>query len=114
MTFQMWQMSKIIALILSSDSNIRVYDRRYLSYVDFSSPGCPTDKHSVPVKAFTIPSYEDRPFRVTSVSYSSDETELLVSYSSDHLYLFDATKEVKQIKIFFGSTDGLLLINFFL
>lgn len=81
-------------MISSSDSNIRVYDRRYLSYVDFSSPGCPTDKHSVPVKAFTIPSYEDRPFRVTSVSYSSDETELLVSYSSDHLYLFDATKEV--------------------
>lgn len=65
-----------------------------MSFVDFSSPGCPTDKHTVPVKAFTIPSYEDRPFRVTSVSYSADESELLVSYSSDHLYLFDATKEV--------------------
>lgn len=87
------------AFLSSSDSIIRVYDRRYLSYVDFSSPGCPADKHSLPVKAFTIPSYEDRPFRVTSVNYSSDEAELLVSYSSDHLYLFDAMHEVSNEKI---------------
>lgn len=60
-------------------------------------PGSPSDRHTVPVKAFTIPSYEKRPFRVTSVSYSNDESELLVSYSSDHLYLFDVTKEVKLI-----------------
>lgn len=84
------------AFLSSSDSIIRVYDRRYLAYVDFSSPGCAADKHTVPVRAYTIPNYEDRPFRVTSVNYSSDEAELLVSYSSDHLYLFDAMHEVSN------------------
>lgn len=77
----------------SSDSHIRIYDRRYLSLIDFTVPGAPTDKHTVPVKTFTIPSFEKRPFRVTSINYSADECELLVSYSSDHLYLFDVTKD---------------------
>uniref|UniRef100_A0A1L8DT20 Putative cul4-ring ubiquitin ligase complex n=1 Tax=Nyssomyia neivai TaxID=330878 RepID=A0A1L8DT20_9DIPT len=73
----------------SSDSHIRIYDRRFLSYIDFTSGG---DQNTVPVKAFTIPSLEKRPFRVTSVSYSADGTQLLVSYSSDHLYLFDISR----------------------
>lgn len=77
----------------SSDSHIRIYDRRYLSLIDFSKPSAPSEKHTVPSKAFTIPSIEKRPFRVTSLNYSRDETEVLVSYSSDHLYLFDITKE---------------------
>ncbi|XP_055710382.1 DDB1- and CUL4-associated factor 6-like [Phlebotomus papatasi] len=72
----------------SSDSHIRIYDRRFLSYIDFSASG---EQNTLPVKAFTIPSLEKRPFRVTSVSYSSDGSQLLVSYSSDHLYLFDVT-----------------------
>lgn len=83
----------------SSDSIIRIYDRRFLTLVDFSVPGAPSEKHTVPVKAFTIPSYEKRPFRVTSVNFSADECELLVSYSSDHLYLFDVTKEGIDIKL---------------
>lgn len=61
-------------------------------------PGSPSDRHTIPVKAYTIPSYEKRPFRVTSVTYSNDENELLVSYSSDHLYLFDVTKEGIDIR----------------
>lgn len=78
----------------SSDSIIRIYDRRYLALVDFTVPGSPSDRHTIPVKAFTIPSYEKRPFRVTSVNFSEDECELLVSYSSDHLYLFNIMNEV--------------------
>lgn len=78
---------------------IRIYDRRYLSLVDFSLPGSPNEKHTVPVKAFTIPSYEKRPFRVTSVSFSEDECELLVSYSSDHLYLFNVMKDGIDVKL---------------
>lgn len=35
---------------------------------------------------------------MTSASYSADESELLVSYSSDHLYLFNVTKEGIDIK----------------
>lgn len=78
----------------SSDSHIRIYDRRYLSLIDFSGPAGsnPTDKHTKPVKTFAIPSLEKRHFRVTSINFSDDETELLVSYSSDHLYLFDVNK----------------------
>lgn len=83
----------------SSDSIIRIYDRRFLALVDFSVPGSPSEKHTVPVKAFTIPSYEKRPFRVTSVNFSADECELLVSYSSDHLYLFNVMKDGIDIKL---------------
>lgn len=62
-------------------------------------PGSPSEKHTIPVKAFTIPSYEKRPFRVTSVNFSADESELLVSYSSDHLYLFNVMKDGIDIKL---------------
>lgn len=83
----------------SSDSHIRIYDRRYLSLIDFNGPNSSTtNNYTVPVKTFTIPSLEKRPFRVTSIKYSSDESELLVSYSSDHLYLFDVTKEGINVK----------------
>lgn len=68
----------------SADSQVRIYDRRCLRVV--SPKG-----YSLPVKCFTIPSSEKRPFRVTSVCYNSSGDELLVNYSSDHLYLFDAT-----------------------
>lgn len=78
----------------SSDSIVRIYDRRYLSLVDFTTPAAPYDRHTLPVKAFTIPSYEKR---VTSVSFSEDESELLVSYSSEHLYLCDMNHEVGSI-----------------
>lgn len=96
----------------SSDSNVRIYDRRYLSLIDFSVAGSPADKHTLPVKVFTIPSYEKRPFRVTSINYSMDESELLVSYSSDHLYLFDVTKEVKSNNPFlpFSELDTIFFI----
>lgn len=79
----------------SSDSIIRIYDRRYLSLVDFSIPAAASDRHTLPVKAFTIPSYEKR---VTSVTFSEDESELLVSYSSDHLYLFNMMHEVSSVR----------------
>lgn len=82
----------------SSDSIIRIYDRRFLQLIDFTVPGSPSEKHTIPVKAFTIPSYEKRSFRVTSVNFSADECELLVSYSSDHLYLFDVKSDGIDIK----------------
>jgi len=37
---------------------------------------------------FTEPSLGDRCHRITSVAYSYDSTEVLVSYSSEHIYLF--------------------------
>ncbi|XP_039436330.1 DDB1- and CUL4-associated factor 6-like [Culex pipiens pallens] len=82
----------------SSDSHVRIYDRRFLKMVDCSVPGSPNDRHTVPVKMFTNPSGEKRSFRVTSIAYSADERELLVNYSSDHLYLFDATREGIEVQ----------------
>ncbi|XP_059609489.1 DDB1- and CUL4-associated factor 6-like [Phlebotomus argentipes] len=78
----------------SSDSHIRIYDRRFLSYINFTAGG---EQITLPVKAFMIPSLEKRPFRVTSVSYSSDGCQLLVSYSSDHLYLFDISRQGVEV-----------------
>lgn len=82
----------------SSDSHVRIYDRRFLKLVDCSVPGSPNDRHTVPVKMFTNPSGEKRSFRVTSIAYSGDERELLVNYSSDHLYLFDATRDGIEVQ----------------
>lgn len=99
----------------SSDSHIRIYDRRYLALIDFSGPASanPEEKHTKPVKTFSIPSVEKRHFRVTSINFSEDESELLVSYSSDHLYLFDVNKPGltssmidRQKKRFKGSNAG--------
>lgn len=70
----------------SADSQVRIYDRRCLRTV--------TPKgYSLPIKCFSIPSTEKRPFRVTSLSYNTTGDQLLVNYSSDHLYLFDATAQ---------------------
>lgn len=68
----------------SADSQVRIYDRRSLR-------SCTPKGYTLPVKCFTIPSAERRPFRVTSVCYNNYGDQLLVNYSSDHLYLFDAT-----------------------
>lgn len=85
----------------SADSQVRIYDRRCLRTV--SPKG-----YSLPIKCFTIPSAK-RPFRVTSVSYNGAGDQLLVNYSSDHLYLFDATAQgldvAKTFSVSFGESE---------
>lgn len=87
-----------------SDSIIRIFDRRYLKLVEFpsvepsNSPPAALSSFSremqtVPVKMFKMPSDERRTYRITSVVYSSNELELLVSFSSEYLYLFDMSKD---------------------
>ncbi|CAO1377917.1 unnamed protein product [Diamesa serratosioi] len=86
-----------------SDSHVRIYDRRFLKLVEFpapvsqSPPGSPalsalSSCYTEPIKMYSIPTDDKRSYRVTSCEFSSDENELLVSYSSDYLYLFDLTK----------------------
>ncbi|XP_060661821.1 DDB1- and CUL4-associated factor 6-like isoform X3 [Drosophila nasuta] len=68
-----------------SDSIVRLYDRRMLTYST-------TDRERItwPLKAYPIPmEYTRRHYRPTCVKYSADETELLVSYSMEQLYLYD-------------------------
>lgn len=67
-----------------ADSTVRIYDRRYLSL----SPG----EHLLaqPFCTFVAPKFGDeRHYRITSLSYDSDGKDMLVSYSSDYLYLFN-------------------------
>ncbi|XP_067639974.1 DDB1- and CUL4-associated factor 6-like isoform X2 [Eurosta solidaginis] len=78
----------------SSDAIVRIYDRRYLSVIDFSDGSIPTtDRHTRPIKAYPIPMTTNRQYRTTCVRYSPEETELLVSYSSEYLYLFDLRRD---------------------
>jgi nuclear receptor interaction protein len=84
-----------------ADSVVRIYDRRYLKLVEFSSDSPSTSATSSPlskigpemmtkpVKMFKIPNNEKRSFRITSVNFSSDDSQLLVSFSSEYLYLFN-------------------------
>lgn len=78
----------------SSDAIVRVYDRRYLSIIDFSDSSIPTtERHTKPIKAYPIPMMTNRQYRITCVRYSPEESELLVSYSSEYLYLFDLRRD---------------------
>ncbi|XP_072756502.1 DDB1- and CUL4-associated factor 6 isoform X2 [Anoplolepis gracilipes] len=69
-----------------SDSTVRIFDRRVLSTpaTDWKD----TEKLVRPLCSFTVPEFEGSSYRITSLSYSPDGQDVLVSYSSDHLYLF--------------------------
>ncbi|XP_030764489.1 DDB1- and CUL4-associated factor 6-like [Sitophilus oryzae] len=70
--------------VACADSTVRVYDRRFLSV----SPG----EHLLaqPFCTFVAPKFgEERHYRITSLNYDSDGRDMLVSYSSDYLYLFN-------------------------
>ncbi|KAG8036412.1 hypothetical protein G9C98_003734 [Cotesia typhae] len=73
-----------------SDSSVGIYDRRMLSIGERNW----TDEKSVnwtsPVSVFTVPEFEGHAYRITSLCYSPDGNDVLVSYSSDHIYLFSA------------------------
>jgi len=49
---------------------------------------------------FTEPSLGDRCHRITSVAYSHDSTEVLVSYSSQHIYLFGLKVAIFLLRCF--------------
>lgn len=70
-----------------SDSSVRIYDRRMLgtratgNYAGRGTTGL--------VARFVPPHLSNKSCRVTSLCYSEDGQEILVSYSSDYIYLFD-------------------------
>ncbi|KAJ8676672.1 hypothetical protein QAD02_012459 [Eretmocerus hayati] len=80
-----------------SDSTVRIFDRRMLGtpttgWVDNGSS-------SKPLYSFTVPEFEGNSYRITSLSYSPDGQDVLVSYSSDHLYLFSMKEQLStQLK----------------
>ncbi|XP_014244743.1 DDB1- and CUL4-associated factor 6-like isoform X2 [Cimex lectularius] len=63
-----------------SDSSVRIYDRRMLAmYSGYSA---------TPFVSYIAPGMEGRSYRITSLSFSPNGSDILVSYSSEHLYLF--------------------------
>ncbi|KAH8237638.1 hypothetical protein KR038_003953, partial [Drosophila bunnanda] len=73
-----------------SDSIVRLYDRRMLAGGPSDSTVPVASSTMMPYKAYPIPmEYTRRQYRPTCVKFSPDESELLVSYSMEHLYLFD-------------------------
>lgn len=63
-----------------SDSTVRIYDRRMLT----PSAG----DMAKPLMTYIAPGMEGRSYRITSLSFSPRGEDILVSYSSEHLYLF--------------------------
>ncbi|XP_012138023.1 DDB1- and CUL4-associated factor 6 isoform X2 [Megachile rotundata] len=89
-----------------SDSTVRIFDRRTL--------GTPatgwTDKARAvrPICSFTVPEFEGNSHRITSLNYSPDGQDVLVSYSSDHLYLFNVKDQASvQLKKSIGTGKGM-------
>lgn len=68
------------------DSSVRIYDRRMLGTRATGNFGGQS-YHGLVTK-FTVPEFEGKSHRITSLVYSSDSREVLVSYSSEYLYLF--------------------------
>ncbi|XP_054164776.1 DDB1- and CUL4-associated factor 6-like [Oppia nitens] len=70
-----------------ADSTARIYDRRMLgtrnlgNYLD--------DNLQSMVSRITVPQFDNKNHRITSLSYSPDGQELLVNYSSEYIYLFN-------------------------
>ena len=75
----------------ASDSAVRIFDRRMLS--PSSSHGGQVKERSLEalLARFTVPEFSGRNKRITSVQYRPDGREVLASYSSDYIYIFDPT-----------------------
>ncbi|PSN36356.1 hypothetical protein C0J52_19730 [Blattella germanica] len=79
-----------------SDSTVRMFDRRML--------GTKASGTLRPLCSFTVPSFEDRSYRITSLTFSPEGEEILVSYSSDHLYLF-CVKDHSSVQLKTGTSE---------
>ncbi|XP_012819671.1 DDB1- and CUL4-associated factor 6 isoform X3 [Xenopus tropicalis] len=81
-----------------SDSSVRIYDRRMLgtrATNNYSNRG------TTGMCVRFVPSHlTNKSCRVTSLCYSEDGQEVLVSYSSDYIYLFDPKNDqAKELKL---------------
>ncbi|XP_073522629.1 DDB1- and CUL4-associated factor 6 isoform X4 [Phyllobates terribilis] len=77
-----------------SDSSVRIYDRRMLATGNYSNRGT----MGMCVR-FVPPHLANKSCRVTSLCYSEDGEEVLVSYSSDYIYLFDPKDDqIRELK----------------
>ncbi|KAJ8003901.1 hypothetical protein DPEC_G00153210 [Dallia pectoralis] len=70
-----------------SDSSVRIYDRRMLGTI---ATGCQTGSGVEGMCVRFVPRHlANKSCRVTSLTYSMDGRQVLASYTSEYLYLFD-------------------------
>ncbi|XP_065351883.1 DDB1- and CUL4-associated factor 6-like [Cloeon dipterum] len=85
------QMRPFQLAIGCSDSTVRLFDRRML--VTKSAGGKPEEHfRKSALCAFTAPDLENALYRVTSLKFSPNGEDILVSYSADYLYLFNVNE----------------------
>ncbi|KAG7279505.1 hypothetical protein CRUP_035891, partial [Coryphaenoides rupestris] len=80
-----------------SDSSVRIYDRRMLGT---RATGNYMGRGTTGMCMRFVPAHlSNKSCRVTSLCYSGDSKEVLVSYSSDYIYLFDpADDQARELK----------------
>ncbi|XP_076373465.1 DDB1- and CUL4-associated factor 6-like isoform X3 [Tachypleus tridentatus] len=87
-----------------SDGTARIFDRRMLgtrATGSFTGEGI-----QAVISRFTVPEFGGRSHRITSLSYSPDGQEMLVSYSSDYVYLFNVQGDNKSdVKVLSKSVE---------
>ncbi|XP_076654828.1 DDB1- and CUL4-associated factor 6 isoform X1 [Halictus rubicundus] len=69
-----------------SDGTVRIYDRRTLGT---PATGMTEGSGVDAICTFTVPQFEGSSLRMTSLTYSPDGQDILASYCSDHIYLFN-------------------------
>ncbi|GFS51546.1 DDB1- and CUL4-associated factor 6 [Nephila pilipes] len=74
-----------------ADASVRIFDRRMLGCGDFFLGN---GFHAL-MSCFTVPEFT-KSRRITSLCYSADGQEMLVSYSSDFIYLFDIKDNLEK------------------
>ncbi|XP_042222907.1 DDB1- and CUL4-associated factor 6-like isoform X2 [Homarus americanus] len=82
--------------VATQDSTIRIYDRRILGTRATDSYLEQTDRALL--MRLKPDNMEGKNHRVTSLRYSQDGQDVLASYSSDYLYLFD-TQNYKEVSL---------------
>lgn len=71
------------------DGYVSIYDRRMISTPAISTISNTPSSSKGLLCRFTVPGFEDRSHRITSLAYSSNGAELLASFSSEYVYLFN-------------------------
>ncbi|XP_062611161.1 DDB1- and CUL4-associated factor 6-like [Saccostrea cucullata] len=92
--------------IACADSSVRIYDRRMLGT---RASGSHSSKGVTGmICKFMAPTLSNRPHRITSLAYSPNGDDILVSYSSEYIYLFGSrdykTKKLQAPAEFFKKT----------
>ena len=79
----------------SGDSKVRIFDRRQLGTVNTGHTPDKTGLHGL-VSRFSVPEHGDKLRRLTCVSWRPDGRELLASYSSDYIYVFNPNSDTEE------------------